>query len=370
MQRLDIATSVESISNVQQQRSLVNRAIQIALERVYQFTDWPYYLQWGSIRTTATYTTGAAKVTNGSKTVTGVDTVWTSAMIGRKFRHSDEAAYYRITAVGGDTSLTIDNEYQGTTDVVGSSYTIYKDEYRLASDMDKNKTAIQIQNRVPMVDLPPGEFDKQMPVPQSYADPIYQVQSGTKLDTYTTGTVTCSGTTITGIGTAWSSVEGLGRMSRIIIGSNAYTVKSVNSDTSITTYEALTAISVGTTYVIELRNVIVQLYQIPDAARMLYYRYYRIPEIMANDYDNPDMPSHWDWVLIYGALSMTFLQKGDVTKGTEWCQQEFEKGLALMKNKVGSFVANRIYKKQCVDKAGSRPGVGLERSSFDRRYSS
>src|SRR3989339_1401472 len=165
MQRLDIATSVESISNVQQQRSLVNRAIQIALERVYQFTDWPYYLQWGSIRTTATYTTGAAKVTNGSKTVTGVDTVWTSAMIGRKFRHSDEAAYYRITAVGGDTSLTIDNEYQGTTDVVGSSYTIYKDEYRLASDMDKNKTAIQIQNRVPMVDLPPGEFDKQMPVP-------------------------------------------------------------------------------------------------------------------------------------------------------------------------------------------------------------
>ena len=370
MQRLDIAISVENITNVQQQRTLVNRAIQVALERVYQFSDFPYYLQWGAVRTTATYSVGTAQVTNGSTAVVGVGTTWTSAMIGRKFRHANEAAYYRIVAVGGVGSLTLDNPYQGATDSVGASYTIYKDEYRLASDMDKNRTAIQIENRVPMRDIPPGEFDKQMPVPQAYADPVYQIQSGTRLDTYSTGTVTLSGTTVTGIATAWLSVEGLGRMSRIIVGAAVYTVKSVNSDLSITVYETMIPVSNATTYVIELRNVIVQFYQIPDAARMIYYRYYRIPEVLANDYDNPDMPSHWDWILIYGAVSMIFLQKGDVTKGQAGAEAMFIGGLNNMKEKVGSFVANRIYKKQSVDKMGGASNDGLEKSSFDKRYSS
>jgi len=215
-------------------------------------------------------------------------------MIGRKFRFANESAYYRIIAVGGVGSITLDNPYQGTTDLVGSTYTIFKDEYRLASDMDKNKTAIQIENRIPMRDVPPGEFDAIMPIAQSYSNPVFQIQSGTKLDTHTTGTVTCTGTTITGIGTKWLSVEGLGRMTRIIIGTAAYTVKTVNSDTSITVYETVTTVGAGTTYVIELRNIIVQFYQIPDAARLIYYRYLRIPEIMVNDYVASTF-DRWTW---------------------------------------------------------------------------
>jgi len=370
MQRSDIAYAIRKISNVTSDTVLENRSIQIALDRTYQHFDWPYYLQWGAIRTVATYTTGTAIVTNGSTTVTGVGTTWTSAMVGRKFRHADEAAYYRIASVTNTTTLVLEQAYQGDTDSTGSSYTIYKDEYRLAPDMDKNRTAIQLQNRMPITDVPPGDFDKAIPSPQSYSDPVIQVLSGTKLDVYSTGTVTCSGTTITGVGTSWLSVDGLGRMSRIIVGSNAYTVKSVNSDTSITTYETLASVAVATTYQIELRNLIVQLYQIPDASRIIYYRYYRIPDLLVNDYDNPDMPTHWDWILVYGGLSMMLLQKGDVTKGQQTAEAMFLNGLEMMKLKVGSFVANRIYKKKSIDKYGGNVNDGLERSSFDRRYSS
>lgn len=370
MQRSQIAVQVEAISNVQQARTSVNLAIQTALERVYQYSDFPYYLQWGAIRTTATYSVGTAQVTNGSKYVTGVNTTWTADMAGRKFRHADEAAYYRIASVSGPTSIVLEQPYQGATDNTGSAYTIYKDEYKLASDMDKNRTAIQIQNRVPIRDIPPGDFDRMIPVPQSYADPVYQVQSGTKLDTYSTGTVTCTGTTITGSGTGWTSVEGLGRMTKIRIGTSVYTVKSVDSDTQLTVYETVTNVSSASAYVLEIRNVIVQFYQIPDAARLIYYRYYRMPELLVNDYDNPDMPQGWDWVLIYGALSMILLQKGDVTKGQTSAEAQFLDGLDKMTKKVGSFVANRIYKKRSIDKIGGPGNDGLERSAFDRKYSS
>jgi hypothetical protein len=159
-------------------------------------------------------------------------------------------------------------------------------------------------------------------------------------------------------------------MTRIIIGTVAYTVKAVVSDTQLTVYETVTAVSSPTAYFLELRNVIVQLYQIPDAGRALYYRYYRIPEVLANDYDNPDMPQHWDWLLIYGALSMILLEKGDVTKGQVSVEAQFVNGLSNMKLKIGSFVANRIYKKNSVDRIGGSQNDGLERSSFDRRYSS
>src|SRR3990167_10711710 len=242
-------TDVENISNVKDQRVLVRRSIQHALERVFQFYDFPYYIQdKGVIETVATYKTGTVNVTNGSTALTFSGSTLTSGMAGRKIRFNDENAYYRILSV--DTvagTAVLENNYGGTTDTE-ATFTIYKDEFRLNADVDKYKLLRHSNNSIILFDTHPANFDSRYPMPNSYSDPITSIMVGTKLDIYTTGTISATGTTITGSSTAWTSVEGLGRMSNIRIGNNVYTVKSVDSATSITTYEGVTTVSAGTSY--------------------------------------------------------------------------------------------------------------------------
>lgn len=368
MYRSEIAVMVETISNVTTQRTLVNQAIKIALDRVFEFHDWPYYMQEGALSTAATYTTGTLTATNGSKTLTGSGTTWDASWAGRKIRIYNDNAYYRILSVDSSTSITLEQSYQGTT---GSAYTytIFKDEYRLAADMDRDKTYRQNQNNIALFDVLPSDFDSVYPLPRSYSDPIYKMNVGSKLDVYTTGTIAASSKTITGVSTAWTSAEGLGRMSAIRIGNYVYTVKSVNSDTSITTYEDLSTSTAGTSYEVTLNNLLVQFFSIPNAQRVIYYRYFRRPALLANDYDVPDMPHSWHWLLIYGALSFIFLQKGDINKAQIESENRFIDGLNMMKLKIGTFAADRVYKRKSGDRARSGISDGIERSAFDRRYS-
>lgn len=370
MTRLDIATQVETITNVTQQRSLVNFAIQIALSRICQEFDWPYYMQTGIVNTVATYAIGTTTVTNGSKTVTGIGTTFTAAMVGRKFRHANENAFYVIATYVSATSITLNTPYQGATDSTGSTYTIYKDEYRLAPDVDKYKKSIQIQNGIALQDVPITTFDSIFPTPQSYTDPNLSMMVGTKLDTYSTGTVTAVSVsnTITGVGTSWLSVEGLGRMSDIRIATDRYTVKSVDSDTQITTYEMINLGASASAYEITLNNLVLAYYPIPDSQRNINYRYFRVPQVLANDYDIPDMPHSWHRLLYYGAAVEVFLQKGDINKSYDYCEAKFTSGIELMKKKIGSFSVDTIYKRKSNDRS-PRFLDGLEASNFDIKYS-
>lgn len=370
--RLTIAEIVEKISNVQNKRTLVDQSIQIALQRVAEYHDWPYYIQdKGVIETVDDYSTGTVAITNGTKTVTGTSTVFTAAMVGRKIRINDGNPYYRIASFTSTTEIALEDNYQGDTETA-ATYTIFKDEYRLASDVDKYKLLRQAENNVSIFSLHPSRFDERFAMPRSYADPVFEIMEGTLLDTETTGTVTATGTTITGSGTSWTSVEGLGRMSVIRIGSNLYHIKSVNTDTSITTYETVTTVATATAYEITLNNLRVQLYHIPDAQKLIYYRYFRLPAILANDYDIPDMPHAFHWVLIYGALSLVLMYKGDINKAQIEAEKRFTDGLTQMKLKIGSFAPDRIYQRESMDRIRMNRGVGdgLESSNFDRRYSS
>lgn len=83
----------------------------------------------------ADYTTGTVDIiTNGSKTVTGASTVWTSPMVGRWLRvtHSNVVAssgdgtWYEIASRASDTSISLVREYGGTTlgTPAGAAYAI------------------------------------------------------------------------------------------------------------------------------------------------------------------------------------------------------------------------------------------------------
>ena len=342
-----ILIRIEALTLVTSQDALIKDSIRMGLDRA-TMADLPYLMTEGFITTVAPYETGTVDVTNGSATVTGNSTVWTSAMVGRKIRIASENAYYRIKAVGSGTSLTLEVLYQGTTKTLAlgtnPAYSIYKDEYRLPADCDAYKIMRQIENAQALTSIEATAFDIYEPSPQAEGSPDYEILIGTKLDTYTTGTIsgTINTSVIIGVSTVWTSVEGLSKGSKITIGSYVYTVKSVDSDTQITIYEKLTAaVAALSTYSILLDNYIIQFFTIPDAVENIYFRYQRIPYYLYNDTDIPDLPDRYHWILVHAGSIWAWLTKDKARSDTE--QLIVEAAIKQMWQRIGYPSLSRVY---------------------------
>lgn len=348
MQFSTIYTRVEAITNVTNQRALIKDAIQMGLDKLTS-EDLPYLMTEGFITTVAPYETGTVTATNGSKTITGSGTTFTAGMVGRKIRMGSENAYYRIAAFVSTTEVTLEAAYQGTT-ASGKTFSIYKDEYRLPADCDVYKVMRQIENGIAQVGLEPSAFDIYEPAPQSQGSPDFNILSGTKLDTYTTGTLsgTVNNSTLTGSGTAWTGVEGLGKGSRLTIGSYVYTVKSVDSDTQITIYEKLSVtVAAGTAYTAHLDNFIIQFFPIPDAAENVYFRYQRIPYPLINDEDIPDLPEKYHNILVTAGLIWAWMVK-DKEEATKQ-EALFNGQKQEMWNRIGNISRNISFPRRSQD---------------------
>lgn len=92
------------------------------------------------VNTVNDYSTGTVTVTNASATVTGSGTVFPAAVATAAYRFALSATsqWYTVTTRGGDTSLTLAENYVGTT-AAGSAYVLYKSVYVLASDVGRVK---------------------------------------------------------------------------------------------------------------------------------------------------------------------------------------------------------------------------------------
>jgi len=324
MRRADIISDIESLAGVTSKyRSLLGRALQQeGIARYATTHPWPHYRDLDYITTIAEYTTGTVTVTQDSKTVTGSGTTFTVAMVGRKLRVASDTAFYEIAAFVSTTEITLAVPYQGSS-AAGETFSIFQDEYRLRADVFKPLSLRQLEDGTVMIGLGYADMDLINPDLRNFGDPIWFSIVGRRADTYETGTVAVtSGTkTLTGSSTAWTGVDGLTRGSRIAIvdTSEVFTVKSVDSDTSITTYEAPTTTDASSTYVAYINNIVVQVSDVPDAARSLYYRYHRIPAPLVNDYDEPDMPNEHHHHLWWAGSSVlnSLLGKSSVAKDQE-----------------------------------------------------
>lgn len=128
-------------------RKLV-RALNRVLTVMSGTEDWVGLRKEGEIITVAQYTTGLARMTNGSTAVSGQldengdPTVWTQAMVGRAFVVDGDQLVYRVADVLSATSLTLDREYQGDTtdgsaDAPDVNYHVMQDRYDLELDFDR-----------------------------------------------------------------------------------------------------------------------------------------------------------------------------------------------------------------------------------------
>jgi len=133
--------------------------VNLVQQRVASRTEQlDYLLKRGQIVCVAPYTTGTVAVSNGGTTVTGTDTVWATGMTGRKIRIAGRDEYYTLTYVS-PTSLTIDSAYVGDTETA-ATYSIFQDEFSLASDVEKIITITNPNRRKRIDYIDPLKFEE------------------------------------------------------------------------------------------------------------------------------------------------------------------------------------------------------------------
>ena len=119
------------------------RYINIALSDMHiNFGEkFPWAERHAVLQTMAPYNTGTIAITKGSTTLTGTSTLWNTAhsfgannvRTTSKIAINGTVNVYTISAIGSDTSITLNERYQDTTETAGT-YTSFEDEYALASD--------------------------------------------------------------------------------------------------------------------------------------------------------------------------------------------------------------------------------------------
>lgn len=143
------------------QAAHVDKAILFAMDQIAMEGQWKWLEREGHFTTTSGYSTGTVTTTNGSATVTGSGTSWNTSsnvLADDKF-NGGEGGFYRISAVGGDTSLTLATEFAGTA-LSGDTYNIYRDEYDLADGVLELQSVRLLDPARSLVILSPYEWEE------------------------------------------------------------------------------------------------------------------------------------------------------------------------------------------------------------------
>jgi hypothetical protein len=275
-ERVMTTARMDSFNNEDYAKGLVNDCYTRDLPRL---NDWGPITTDSYLAMTACYTTGTVSVAAGGTAVTGVGTVWTSGMTaanGWKIKFAGNDNIYSFTYASG-TTATISPALSGATAISGGSYSLFQDEYQLASDFNRllRNGSIYVttggrQQGDPIKELARDGFrEDYTPEP---SDPIrrcmltrvhattgYQmlqvnpppktakvypyeyIKTYAPMKEYTTGTVatTQGSADIVGTGTSWSTNVSAGMYFRVdAVGkgdsSKWYQVSTVTSSTQIT----------------------------------------------------------------------------------------------------------------------------------------
>lgn len=150
--------------------TVAKQALNDILQEICQSHNYSWLYGSSSFITVLPYETGTITATEGSATITGSGTAFTSAMVGRKF--SCEDATYTILARVSDTEITLSTVYAGAGGA-GLTYKIYQDEYSLASDVEDTLSVRQENSPFKLVKRSNEFMDKYYPQRTSFGYPIY-----------------------------------------------------------------------------------------------------------------------------------------------------------------------------------------------------
>lgn len=143
--RRDLITRVSDVTGNSDVNTLADRMLNTALHDIHMDPNVHAYwaVRRAYIQTHAAYSTGTIDITAAARTtVTGTSTAWNTAVTGMGFNNTrvggkmtfqGSSDVFNVTAVGSDTSITIDPRWLGDA-LSAATYTYFEDEYALASD--------------------------------------------------------------------------------------------------------------------------------------------------------------------------------------------------------------------------------------------
>lgn len=136
--RLQIQQSVPGLTLDKTDEFLTTR-----YARVLDHMRWFWLEQRAYIETQAPYrsTTDTVNVTQGSASIVGVGTNWTSALNGLKFQVNSDGPFYVFTVVDA-THATLDRVYEDSTNS-GMAYSLFQNVYALPADC---KRVIEVES--------------------------------------------------------------------------------------------------------------------------------------------------------------------------------------------------------------------------------
>lgn len=154
--------------------TVIKQALNDILQEVCQAHNFSWLYGESSFITVAPYKTGTVTVAEGSTTVTGSGTTFTSGMVGRKLRCED--ATYIISAYVSATEVTLSTDYAGAGGS-GVAYKIYQNEYSLASDVEDVLSMRQENNPYRLQKKGLSFLDKYYPQRNSFGYPsVYAIE--------------------------------------------------------------------------------------------------------------------------------------------------------------------------------------------------
>lgn len=113
----------------------IKNVINTSMWRIAREARWRSLRRITTFNTVAPYSTGtgAVTVTNGSKnvTVTGATFLTDDVRIGRYITFSGSSKYFKIATITGETTLTINQNYDGTSSAVATYGILGQEEYTL-----------------------------------------------------------------------------------------------------------------------------------------------------------------------------------------------------------------------------------------------
>jgi len=290
-ERLMTLAKIDSFNNEDYAKGLINDAYTRSLPGI---ADWTPLVTEAFLTTSAYYSTGTVACTAGATSLTGSGTTWTATMTnnnGWKIKFAGLDNVYAFTYVSA-TSATISPALEGSTNISGQTYVLFKDEYALPSNFDRllknGSIYVQQGGRTynTIGELPRDQFREQFVAEPS--DPIFRAMltrvdsSGNRMirlnppprtakvypyeyipklapmKEYITGTVavTNASTTVTGSNTYFTNNVSAGDYFRVdTVGqgdsSKWYKIASVDSNSALTLESAyLDAAESGVEYTI------------------------------------------------------------------------------------------------------------------------
>lgn len=144
---------------------------------------WPWSFLYGreTLATIQDYATGTVSLTNGSPTVTGTSTVWTTTQgDGTYFiQFSSANDWYQVASRGSNTSLTMGTNYQLPTTTTNLTYTLRKFFYSLSSSADEVLDIRNWNTPVKLIQVDFRTIDLINPLVQSTNAPYAYMMYGT-----------------------------------------------------------------------------------------------------------------------------------------------------------------------------------------------